>query len=257
LIKYSLIFFLLLLSYSSLLIGSIFGINYLKVSLNTHYPININNYFIISNLVAAANSFVLSNNTQTKMSDSILPEVNDSNTFSTNGFLSSVLFPNYDILLHNINDSYSLLNDNNLKKDKDNINSSLYEFPKLISGTWVLNVTQGNVTNFYSVFKLVSSDGLEKHFLEINNFQNSDTNTSIILNPYTYTILNGYADIKIDDQLFESHLPLKIELNRINTIIISMNKQSINDLLFDNPIYGVVDSFKNFKNDELLILNNR
>jgi hypothetical protein len=36
-----------------------------------------------------------------------------------------------------------------------------------------------------------------------------------------------------------------------------MNKQSINDLLFDNPIYGVVDSFKNFKNDELLILNNR
>jgi hypothetical protein len=237
--------------------GSIFGINYLKVSLDTYYPFNINNYFIISNLVAAANSSVLSNNTQTKIGDIILPEVNDSNTFSTNGFLSSVLFPNYDILLHNINESYSLFNDNNLKKDKDVINSSLYEFPKLISGTWVLNVTQGNVTNFHSVFKLVSSDGLEKHYIEINNFQNSDTNTSIILNPYTYTILNGYADIKIDDQLFESHLPLKIELNRINTIIISMNKQSINDLLFDNPIYGVVDSFKNFKNDELLILNNR
>ena len=109
-----------------------------------------------------------------------------------------------------------------LKNDKDIVNSSLYEFPKLISGTWGLNVTQGNVTNFHSVFKLVSSDGLEKHFLKINNFQNSDTNTSIILNPYTYTILNGYADIKIDDQLFESHLPLKIELNRINTIIISI-----------------------------------
>ncbi|HEY0580030.1 MAG TPA: hypothetical protein VGC75_04925, partial [Candidatus Nitrosocosmicus sp.] len=92
-------------------------------------------------MVTAANSSVLSNNTQTKIGDSILPEVNDSNTFSTNGFLSSVLFPNYDILLHNINESYSLFNDNNLKKDKDIINSSLYEFPKLISGTWVLNVT--------------------------------------------------------------------------------------------------------------------
>jgi hypothetical protein len=246
----------LLLSCSSLLIGSIFGIDYLRVSLDTYYPVNVHNYFIISNLVAEANNFLLSNNAQTKIGNSILPEVNDSNTFSTNGFLSSVLFPNYDILLHNTNESYSLFNDNNLTKDKYVINSSLYEFPKLISGTWVLNVTQGNVTNFHSVFKLVSSDGLEKHFIEINNFQNRDTNTSIILNPYTYTILNGYADIKIDDQLFESHLPLKVELNRINTIIISVNKQSINDLLFDNPIYGVVDSFKNFKNDELLILNN-
>ncbi len=254
-IKYSLIFFLLLLSYSSLLINSIFGIDYLKVSLDPNDPFNLRNYFI-SNWVVA-NNFILSNITQTKIGDNILSDINDSNTFSTNGFLSSVLFPNYDTLLHDINESASsLFIDNNLKQNEDIINSSLYEFPKLISGTWVLNVTQGNVTNFQSAFKLVTSDGLEKHFVYINNFQNRDTNT-IILNPYTYTILNGFADIKIDDQLFESHLPIKIEIDRINTIMISIDKQSINNLLFNNPIYGVVDSFKNFKNDDLLILNNQ
>src|SRR6478752_4365550 len=39
-------------------------------------------------------------------------------------------------------------------------NMSKYEFPKIISGNWTLNVTQGNVTDFNSIFKLVTSDGL-------------------------------------------------------------------------------------------------
>jgi hypothetical protein len=77
------------------------------------------------------------------------------------------------------------------------------------------------------------------------------------LNPYANTIINGYVDIKIDDQLFESHSPIKIELNRINTIIVNINKQSVSNLLFNNPIYGISNSFKNFRNDELLILDNQ
>jgi hypothetical protein len=116
-------------------------------------------------------------------------------------------------------------------------------------------VTQGNVTNFYGFFKLITSDGLEKHFVEMNNFKN--TNLSIVLNPYTNTIINGYIDFRIDNQLFESNLPIKIQLNKINTISVYITKQSVSDLLFDNPIYGVVNSFKNFRNDELLVLDNQ
>jgi hypothetical protein len=59
----------------------------------------------------------------------------------------------------------------------------------------------------------------------------------------------------IDGQLFESGLPLKIKLTKINTIEISLDKQSVSDLFLNNPIHGIVDSFKNFKNDELLILD--
>jgi hypothetical protein len=257
LFKHSLILFILFFSYSLILLCPIFCTSYLKVSPET-YPLNLKNYFLISNMISNnVESFV---NAQTTIGGgggdggSNMPTVNDSNTFYTKGVLSSVLFPNYKILVHGINSSSSSSSIAG-SKNENIVNTSLYEFPKLISGTWSLNVTQGNVTNFYSTFKLVTSDGLEKHIVNLINFQNK--NTSIILNPYANTIINGYVDIKIDDQLFESHSPIKIELNRINTIIVNIDKQSVSNLLFNNPIYGIANSFKNFRNDELLILNNQ
>jgi hypothetical protein len=158
-------------------------------------------------------------------------------------------------LLHNVNKTSTPFETDSLSRNENAVNVSLYEFPKIVSGSWILNVTQGNVTNFYGFFKLITSDGLEKHFVEMNNFKN--TNLSIVLNPYTNTIINGYIDFRIDNQLFESNLPIKMQLNKINTISIYLDKHTVGDLLFDNPIYGVVNSFKNFRNDELLVLDNQ
>jgi hypothetical protein len=200
------------------------------------------------------NNFVLAIDSPS-IYDNNLPAINNSNTFSANGVFSSVLFPNYDVLLHNVNKSSTSSETDSLSRNENAVNVSLYEFPKIVSGSWILNVTQGNVTNFYGFFKLITSDGLEKHFIEMNNFKN--TNLSIVLNPYTTTIINGYVDFRIDNQLFESNLPIKIQLNKINTISVYITKQSVSDLLFDNPIYGVVNSFKNFRNDELLVLDNQ
>ena len=194
-------------------------------------------------------NFIFAIDSKAKLIDD-MPEINDTNTFSAKGLLSSVLFPDYDI-----NRSFNSEKDDSFRNETI-VNMSKYEFPKIISGNWTLNVTQGNVTDFNSVFKLITSDGLEKHFVKINNFENNN-NISIILNPYTKTTINGYVDFIIDDQLFESHLPIKIQLNRINTIVISIDKQTVSDLLFDNPIYGVADSFKNFRNDELLVKNEK
>jgi hypothetical protein len=258
LFKHTLILFTLFFSYSLILICLIFCTSYLKITHET-YPFGLKNFFVISNSRISNNieSFFASAQTAIGGSDGgskLLPPVNDSNTFYTKGVLSSVLFPNYDFLVHGINASSSSFSSSD-SKNENIVNTSLYEFPKLISGIWSLNVTQGDVTNFYSTFKLVTSDGLEKHFVNLTNFQTK--NASIILNPYTNTIINGYVDIKIDDQLFESHSPIKIELNRINTIIVYIDNQNVNNLLFNNPIYGIVNSFKNFKNDELLILDNQ
>ena len=200
------------------------------------------------------NNFVLAIDSPS-IFDNNLPAINNSNTFSANGVFSSVLFPNYDVLLHNVNKSSTSSETDSLSRNENAVNVSLYEFPKIVSGSWILNVTQGNVTNFYGFFKLITSDGLEKHFIEMNNFKN--TNLSIVLNPYTTTIINGYVDFRIDNQLFESNLPIKIQLNKINTISVYITKQTVSDLLFDNPIHGVVNSFKNFRNDELLVLDNR
>jgi len=179
------------------------------------------------------------------------PSINDSNTFFTKGVLISVLFPNYDTILNNSLSSIPQLKNNNNEKP---LNTSLYEFPKLISGIWSLNVTRGNIINFFGTFKLVSNEGLEKHFIELSGFKN---NMSIVLNPYSSTTIFGYINIKIDNQLIYSSLPIKIKLYRINTIRINILNQNVNNLLFNSPIYGITTTFKNFKNDELLILDNQ
>jgi len=238
-IKYLSILYIVFLSFF-LLEFSFYGIGHSKVSQDV-FPFNLKNS--LSNSIL--NSFVSAIDSKAKLIDD-MPQRNDTNTFSTMGLLSSVLFPDNEI-----NGSFNSEKNNTFKNETIE-NMSKYEFPKIISGNWTLNVTQGNVTDFHSIFKLVTSDGLEKHFVKINNFENNN-NVSIILNPYTKTIINGYVDFIIDDQLFESHLPIKIQLNRINTIIISIDKQTVSDLLFNNPIYGVADSFKNFRNNELLV----
>ena len=203
----------------------------------------MNTGFLLDNFVLSIDAG------QTDIVDGELPKTNGSNIFFAKVLLSSVLFPYYNTLESDVNDpSIS----NNSSNDADT-QASLFEFPKLISGNWVLNVTQGNVAVFHGLFKLVTSDGLEKHFVELINFQNQ--NTSVILNPYSNTVINGYIDMKIDGQLFDSDLPIEIRLNKINTIALSMDNQSISDFFFNNQIRGIVDSFRNYEGAELLILD--
>lgn len=247
-IQYAIIVILLsLISCSSLLVYSKNDVGHSGVSVGAN-SFNVKNYFMNTGFLL--DNFVLSIDAdQTDMVDGELPETNGSNTFFAKGLLSSVLFPYYNALESDVNNpSIS----NNSSNDADT-QASLFKFPKLISGNWVLNVTQGNVAVFHSLFKLVTSDGLEKHSVELINFQNQ--NTSVILNPYSNTVINGYIDMKIDDQLFDSDLPIEIRLNKINTIALSMDNQSISDFFFNNQIRGIVDSFRNYEGAELLILD--
>jgi hypothetical protein len=213
--------------------------------------LDVKNYFM--NAKSLLNNFVLTIEPgSTRMENDELPEINGSNTFFAKGLLSSVLFPHYDTLGYRVNGSSNLYNSSDSENNGD-LKTSLFEFPKLVSGDWVLNVTRGNVEFFHSLFKVVSSDGMGKHFVELINFQNQ--NASVILNPYSNTVINGYVDIKMDDQIFDYHLPIEIKLNKINTIALSVDNQSISAFFFNSQIQGIVDSFRNYKNAELLILD--
>jgi hypothetical protein len=240
------------ISSSSISVYSNNYIGYPKISHGIENLFNVENYFTNANLLL--NNFVLSIAPESNTGNDLLPKINGSNTFFSKGLLSSVLFPHYDVLENEVNGSSNLFDFNNSQNDgDDNMKTSLFEFPKLVSGDWVLNVSQGNVTYFHSLFKVVTSDGLEKHFVELINFQNQ--NTSVILSPYSSTVINGYIDMKIDDQLFDTNLPLEIKLNKINTIALSMDNQSISDFFFNNQIQGIVDSFRNFEGVELLVFD--
>ena len=208
----------------------------------THDHLLSYNGYVIKPIVFTANDSNTSN-----------PAINNSNTFSAIGALSTVLYPNNsNVIQQNFSDLSSIFSNDFEANGVKNLTLSLYNVPKLVSGDWILNVSRGFVTNFDMNFKLLSVDGLDKHFLDINNFQN--TNASIVFDPFSNTTINGFVDVKIDDYLLDSHIPIDIKINKINTIEISIKNAILEDLLFHNKIYGMTESLKNYKDNDILII---
>ena len=200
------------------------------------------------------NKFLLSVNSQTAegMDDEGLPLINNSNTFYTKGLLSTVVFHDYDEINQNLSGPVPPPSSPPPSLNQTSESTILYSFPKLVSGTWSLNVSRGLVTDFHANFKLLTVNGIEKHFIEIINFQNSN-GSSITFNQFSNTPINGFADLKIDDDIFQSKFPLTIQIFNINTIVLTIKDETIGNIFYNNDLLGITDSFKNFKGDELLI----
>lgn len=187
-----------------------------------------------------------------------LPPINNSNTFFTKGLMSTVLSPDSSYLT---NDSAGLSSLQQLPQQQlDNLSrhqnqilqkNVIYQYPKLISGSWVLNVSQGLVTDFHTNFKMVKINGFDKHFVEILNFKNADK-SSIMLDQFSNTTIDGFVDIKIDNQLFKENIPLTIKIFQINTIALAIEDEVVANLFYHSPLLGLMDSFKDFENDQLL-----
>lgn len=191
------------------------------------------------------------------------PLINNSNTFFTKGLLSTVLTPDPNYLTKNISELLSQQQQKQQQQKRDNLSSSqnqtvqtdlFYPYPKLVSGTWVLNVSKGLVTDFQANFKLLPVNGIDKHFIDILNFRNAD-GSSITFDQFSSTTINGFADIKIDNELFQKDLPMTIQLFKINTIAIDIKEEVVSNVFYNNKLLGITDSFRNFKNDELLIFD--
>ena len=174
-----------------------------------------------------------------------LPLINNSNTFYTKGLLSTVLFPDNRQINQNLSGSPTSLN-----QTSESI--VFHNFQKLVSGTWSLNVSRGLVTDFNAYFKLLTVNGIDKHFIEIFNFKNSN-DSYVTFNQFSNTPINGFADIKIDNELFQSKFPLTIQIFKINTIVLTIKDKTVSDIFYNNNLLGITDSFKNFKGEELLI----
>jgi hypothetical protein len=218
--------------------------------LESHEP-NFSNYFSSAHGIKY-DTLLLSVNTETSGgAENTLTSINNSNTFYTKGLLSTVVFHDYNEINQNLSGPVPPPSSSLNQTSEPTI---LYSFPKLVSGTWSLNVSRGLVTDFQANFKLLTVNGIEKHFIEIVNFQNSN-GSSITFNQFSNTPINGFADIKIDDELFQSKFPLTIQIFNINTIVLTIKDETIANIFYNNDLLGITDSFKNFKGDELLIFD--
>lgn len=181
--------------------------------------------------------------------------INNSNTFFTKGLLATVLTPSPSYLKSHMPDKIQ-----NQQQRPDNtignqtIQTDLfYLYPKLVSGVWSLNVSKGLVTDFHANFKLITINGIDKHFVELLNYQN--VNDSLVrFNQFSTTPINGFVDVKIDNEIFMNKVPIIIQLFKINTVKLTIQNELVANIFYDGELLGITDSFKNFKNDELLIL---
>ncbi|CAN5812214.1 hypothetical protein BH23THE1_BH23THE1_22700 [soil metagenome] len=216
--------------------------------LERHEP-NFSNYFSSAQGIEY-DTLLLSVNTETSGgAENMLTSINNSNTFYTKGLLSTVLFADYSELNQNLSSPPSPPPPSLNQTSESTI---LYSFPKLVSGTWSLNVSRGLVTDFHSDFKLLTVNGIEKHFIEIANFQNSN-GSSVTFDQFSNTLINGFADLKIDDKIFQSKFPLTIQIFGINTLVLTVKDETIGNIFYNNDLLGITDSFKNFEGEELLI----
>ncbi|HEU5120064.1 MAG TPA: hypothetical protein VFT71_03660 [Candidatus Nitrosocosmicus sp.] len=186
--------------------------------------------------------------------------INNSNTFFTKGLLSTVLTPDPSYLTKNIS---GLLSQQQHQQHMDNLSryqnhtvqsNWFYLYPQLVSGSWVLNVSNGLVTDFQANFKLVTINGIDKHFVDIMNFRNAD-GYSIIFDQFSNTTINGFADLKVDNEIFQNDFPMTIQIFKINTITLDIKDEMVANIFYNNDLLGITDSFKNFRNDELLIFD--
>ncbi len=60
-------------------------------------------------------------------------------------------------------------------------------------------------------------------------------------------------DIKIDKEIFHKDIPITIQLFKINTVNLIFHNELINTILYNNVILGIMDSFRNFNDREILI----
>ena len=225
---------------------------YVVTILERHEP-NFSNYFSSAHGIEY-DTLLLSVNTETSGgAENTLTSINNSNTFYTKGLLSTVVFHDYNEINQNLSRPVSPpLHPPHPTLNQTSESTVLYSFPKVVSGTWSLNVSRGLVTDFHADFKLLTVNGIEKHFIEIINFQNSNS-SYITFNQFSNTPINGFADIKIDDEIFQSKFPLTIQIFNINTIVLTIKDQTIGNIFYNNDLLGISDSFKNFKGEELLI----
>ncbi len=192
-----------------------------------------------------------------------LPPINNSNTFFTKGLLSTVLSPDLGYLNKSMTGELSQQQQQQQQQKQNHQNGSqnltvqtnlFYLYPRLVSGSWALSVSKGVVTDFQADFKLITIDGLDKHFVQILNFRNTN-DSYVIFDQFSNTTINGFADIKIDNEIFQKDFPMTIQIFKINTVALDIKDEVVANIFYNNDLLGITDSFKNFKNDELLIID--
>ena len=125
--------------------------------------------------------------------------------------------------------------------------------PQILSGNWTFRVDQGLVKNFKTIFTMFHINGTEHHVYELYNFRPYHKNFIHISSSPQENVINGTVDIKLNGKNLWKEINCTLVITKDNIIKILLNSRSIDNQLYHQPIYGIIQSFKEIGGDQMIM----
>ena len=187
---------------------------------STHYSKNDNNN--TSNSINAVTNFNLPNNSTIQPNGSI--------NLSDN--LVSLLS---GIIIQSINDGNPTLSNTSSPP----ISNLIQDNVNLISGSWRLDVNNGNITNFFSNFEMITPNGTNIHWYTLNNFKSNEK--LFFGNDNSIDLIGKLGFIAKDSQTNET-TNVFLSINNLQLIQLVFLDKNIAKYFNSYPLYGTIDT---------------
>jgi hypothetical protein len=158
---------------------------------------------------------------------------NESNKFSDN--LVSLLS---GIIIESIHNGNPTINNTGAQTDSKSKNKNDII---LISGTWKLDVENGNIDNFASKFIMTSVNGNNFHMESMNNFTSKE---KLFLGNDESIAIKGQLDYYTGTNTTKKTVDALLTLNNFELIQITILDKEIAHHFHEAPLYGTIDLIK-------------
>ena len=140
----------------------------------------------------------------------------------------------------------SSLYNSNITADKESSTKQFtptakIEPQQILSGNWTFRVDQGFLKDFKAQFTMFSINGTERQVYELYNFR-PNVPTFIDVS-FQGNIINGTIDIKLNGESLWKDINCSLVIGKDSIIKILLNR-SIENEFNNQPIYGIIESFK-------------
>jgi hypothetical protein len=110
----------------------------------------------------------------------------------------------------------------------------------IASGSWIMNVDNGNVTIFDTNMTWFNNNGMTSHSHEFRNFKGG---ILTVQQPTNDVFLKGVMDVGTNHRIVWDNVPTTISIHGGKTITISVADNATNRHFAGQPILGLVNSF--------------
>jgi plastocyanin len=109
---------------------------------------------------------------------------------------------------------------------------------------------QGIIKDFKAKFTMFNINGTERHVYELYNFR-PDLKSFVHIPSSQGNVINGIIDIKLNGENIWKHVNATLVISKQNIMKILLNSQSTGNEFNNQPIYGIIESFKEIGGNQI------